>query len=233
MRRDAVEAGRRFFWEQVGAALRMTGMRFDTADFIELPDTSSYQFLAGRVDGRDFNVGSYVLRGGNESFQQSAVLTPIDGLPDDVEVSVGRLGAVATGRNLRERVECSVSKDTIVIAPALTTEVGGLELIVGADLPSFIEQATQEVLCSLHGGIRIIGGRHWIGSTGSDPYPPSDTLKRAIAGDENDLEDVGMAVTRLVDHVQTVMADAVAVDRQFSDSAPPTPPPRSRIKKRR
>ena len=237
MRRDARRAGRRFFWERVGSALPMTRMRFDTADGIELPEPQDYEFITGRVRGRDFKVGSYLQvvhrQEGTSRYLQSAVLTSVDGLPDDVEVSVERLGAVARGRDLRERVECSDAKDKIVTAPASTAEMGGLELIVGADLPSFIEQMTEKVLCSLHGGIRVIGGRHWVGITGDDPYPSARTLKRAIASNASDLEDVGIAAARMVDHVQMVMVDAAAIDRQFSESLPPIPPPRSRIKKRR
>jgi hypothetical protein len=233
MRRGAAKARRRFFWERVASALPMTRMRFDTADCINLPETSSHEFITGRVHGRDFKVGSYLRGGGEHARWRSAVLTPVDGLPDDVEVSVDRLGAVARGRDLHERVECSAAEDKIISAPASTAEMGGLELIVGTDLPSFIEQLTEEVLCSLHGGIRVIDGRQWLGSTGDDPYPSARTLKRAIAGNAGDLEDVGIAVARMVDHVQMVMDDAAAIDRQFSESQPPIPPPRSRTKKRR
>jgi hypothetical protein len=112
--------------------------------------------------------------------------------------------------------------------------MGGLELLVGADLLSFIEQATEEVLCSLQGGIRIIGGRHWVGVVnGGDPYPFNRTLKRAIASNEKALASVTIDVEDMVDHAQTVIADASAIDRQFPPPESPTPPPRSRIKKRR
>jgi hypothetical protein len=98
MRADDVQAGHRFFWEQVGVAMRMTRMRFDTDDHIDLPRTSGYEFVTGRVEGRDLTLGSYRQRGDKEDFPYSAVLASIDGLPDEVEVSINLLGAVSTGR---------------------------------------------------------------------------------------------------------------------------------------
>jgi hypothetical protein len=234
MQAEEVQAGRQFFWERVGSAMRMSDMRFDTNDHIELPGAFRHEFLTGRVGGRDLKLGSYMHQGEQGSSPYSAVLAAVDGLPDDVEVSVDRLGAVATGRLLRERVRCAHAKDKIVIAPASTTEIGGLALVVGADIPSFIEQATDEVLCSLHGGIRIIDGRHWVGVASSgDPYPSKRTLKRAIAGNAKALASIRIDVEDMVDHVQTVVRDAAAIDRRFSVFPPRVPPPRSRTKKRR
>jgi len=207
-------------------------MRFDTDDHMDLPRTSGYEFLRGRVEGRDRMLGSYVQRGDKDDFRYSAVLASIDGLPDEVEVSIGLLGAVTSGRPLRERVSCPRARDKIVTAPASKTEMGDLELVVGADLLGFIEQATEEVLCSLQGGIRIIGDRHWTGvAISGDPYPFNRTLKRAVARNEKALASVRIDVEDMVDHARTIMADAAAIDRRFSHHEPPAPP-RSRIKKR-
>ena len=108
-----------------------------------------------------------------------------------------------------------------------------MEVVVGADLPSFIDRATPEVLCALQTGIRIIDGRHWAGVvTDGNPYPFNRALKRAIAGNDRALASVRIDTDEMVGHVQTVIDDASAIARRFLVSEPLTPPPRSRFKKR-
>lgn len=206
---------RRFFWEQIAAALRLREVSIS-----EKGRGNSHRIIvSGNKSGFKLETGAYWEGSGESSVPYTFTAVAVEGLPQGLRIDSQLVGFSIGGQAL---VSCGDERTRTVTVDSTPVQLGELRLQqVSVDLEEFLTLERRRAICLMESRLNWIGGGHQLEQRiPEEPYPKKRVLAAALSGDPSAVQTLSKHSDRVVALVEDVLSDAGIATEALRVAAP-------------